>query len=46
MNFTCERCGFKGHIEDSYLTTPTKEKPKELRLCADCYADTELGVII
>ena len=46
MIIVCEKCGVKVHIEDSYLTTPTKENPMQVRLCQDCYADDELGVII
>ena len=46
MTVLCEKCGVKIDIEDSYLTTATKEKPREARLCQECYADDELGVIL
>lgn len=46
MMVACEKCGVKVHIDDTFLTTATKENPIEARLCQDCYADDELGVIL
>jgi len=46
MMVACEKCGVKLDIEDTFLTTPTKQNPKEVRLCQECYADDELGVIL
>ena len=46
MIVACEKCGVKIDIEDSYLTTATMEKPTQARLCQECYADDELGVIL
>ena len=46
MKIECEKCNCKTEIEDSFLTTPTKDNPKEKRLCADCYAFDEYGVVL